>query len=349
MPFGEDGSFERRLAILNFKRLEYIVRSKCEVTTNARAGEGDRVTYAVETARTWTESVLTKVLKQIEDADILIGLVVGSHPNVIYELAFRRARAAERPTIIVVDSEKNLPLYEKWLGRQSWAQPKVLEKIDDIAKDDDRPLSDFTVGIPDDLKKRIDTYDDELQKYLESALQEIESHFEPYTDEAVQHLRGIVSEKTTSFYPCSIVEYEFLRHGEFANPQAPGIVRYFDDAFSRLYGYASKSQAQNDIKRFTLAQLLNKIEPFLDKSHWKEFVDDQEKLASTVIKSYGLARAKVPLRFNDMHAEEFSGKSYLPCAISQVVDGDPEAKHTMHVLVVYVEVPTSVAAAVTTS
>lgn len=341
MPFGDDNSIERRMAILNFKRLEYLVRNRCKVTKTDRSGEAEPVTYAVETARTWTKEVPERVLKQIENADIVIALLIENHPTVIYELAFRLSRSVDGPVILIADSPNNLPLYVKSLGRQSWTQVKVLQQIDRIAKDDPliNPLPDFAVGIPEDLRKAIDNYDTNLQVGLEQALLEIETSFVlPHSDESVQHLREIVSENTTTFYPCSIVEYQFQRHGEFANPNSPGIVTHFDDAFCRLYGYAGKKQALND-RPLTLEHLLEKLDPLLDKRRWKEFADEQHRLLTTAIVEYRFARATIPLTFNDTHSDEFKGKSYLPCTLAQVVDGDTTGPHRMHILVVYIQLP----------
>jgi hypothetical protein len=173
MPFGGDNRTERRRAILNFKRLEYLVRNKCNVTSASAVGDADRVVYAVEVAKTAMDDIPENALQQIETADILIALIVERNPNVIYEVAYRRAR--DGTVVLVVDSADNLPLYLKSLAHQSWKQDEILARINQIANDEFRELSDFTVGIPDDLKKAIDVYDGELQKGLEEALQEIEA------------------------------------------------------------------------------------------------------------------------------------------------------------------------------
>jgi hypothetical protein len=207
MPFGGRDRTDRRRAILNFKRLEYLVRNKCNVIPASPASETDRVVYAVELAKTAMDDIPEKALQQIETADILMALVAERNPNVIYEVAHRRAR--DRTVVLVVDSADNLPLYLKSLGHHSWQQDEVLKRISQIAADEFPTLSDFTVGIPDDLKQVIDIYDGELQKGLEDALKEIEATFEPHPNEAVQHLHGIVSDKIASFYPCSTVEGTF--------------------------------------------------------------------------------------------------------------------------------------------
>jgi hypothetical protein len=337
MPFGGDNRTERRRAILNFKRLEYLVRNKCNVTSASAVGDADRVVYAVEVAKTAMDDIPENALQQIETADILIALIVERNPNVIYEVAYRRAR--DGTVVLVVDSADNLPLYLKSLAHQSWKQDEILARINQIANDEFRELSDFTVGIPDDLKKAIDVYDGELQKGLEEALQEIEAKFEPHPNQAVQHLRGIVSDQTSSFYPCSIVEVGFSGRNDFANTKYPAIVRDFDEGFSRLYGYVDKRAAEAD-RPLTLDKLLGRIEGFSDKSHWEEFMQEQVKLTATVVKEYGFARAKVPLRINKKHPRgEYCGTSYLPCIVAQVIDGELDGPHKMYLLVVYIEVP----------
>jgi hypothetical protein len=208
MPFGGRDSTERRRAILNFKRVEYLVRNKCTVTSVDPIGKQNRVVYAVEVAKTAMDDIPEKALKQIEAADIVIALVVEPNPNVIYEVAYRRA--LDGTVVLVVDNTDNLPLYLQSVGFQSWKQDKVLERINQIANDSFRELSDFAVGIPDDLKRAIDIYDGELQKGLEEALQEIEATIKPRPKLPVQHLRGVVADETiANFYPSSIVRFHF--------------------------------------------------------------------------------------------------------------------------------------------
>jgi hypothetical protein len=337
MPFGGEDLVERRRAILNFKRLEYLVRSRCKVKSAGSASEADCVVYGVEVAKTAMDNIPDRALRQIQNADILIALVTELNPNVIYEVAFRRTK--DRTVILVVDSPDYLPIYVKSLAHHSWKQDEVLQRVDRIAKDTLPDLPDFSVGIPNDLKEAIDRYDGALEKGLQQALQEIESTFVPEPIQAVHYLRGVVSDETASFYPCSIVEVAFSRRSEFANPESPAIVCDFDEGFCRLYGYVSKSAAEAD-RPLTLTKLLGRIGKFSDKGHWDEFLQEQVELTATVVKEYGFARVQVPLRINEKHPRvECRGAAYLPCIIAQVIDGDLEGPHTMYLLVVYIEIP----------
>ncbi len=337
MPFGGENLVERRRAILNFKRLEYLVHSRCKVTSADSASKPDYVAYGVQVARTAMDDISDLALRQIQNADILIALVTESNLNVIYEVAYRRAK--DRTVVLVVDSPDYLPLYLKGLGRQNWKQDEVLQRIDKMANDHLPDLPDFAVGIPNDLKTDIDRFDGELEKGLQDALQEIEAEFKPEPIQSVQYLRGIVSNETSSFYPCSIVEVAFSKGSEFANPENPAVVCDFDDAFSRLYGYASKTAADRD-RPLNLTKLMGRIEKFLDKSRWDEFLQEQVELMNTVVKEYGYTRVKVPLQFNEKHPRvEYRGASFLPCLIAQVTDGSQEEPHKMYLLIVYIEIP----------
>jgi hypothetical protein len=101
----------------------------------------------------------------------------------------------------------------------------------------------------------------------------------------------------------------------------------------------NKAQAEAD-RPLTLNKLLGRIEGFSDKSHWDEFMQEQVELTTAVIKEYGFARAKVPLRINEKHPRgEYRGASYLPCITAQVIDGCLEERHKMYLLVVYIELP----------
>lgn len=175
-------------------------------------------------------------------------------------------------------------------------------------------------------------------------LARVDTTFEPHPAEAVQHLRGVVSDETSSFYPSSIVEVPFSRRGEFANPQQPAVVRDFDDAFSRLYGYVDKRQAEAD-RPLSLDKMLARIKSFAGENHWAKFTQEQIQLTTTVIRDYGFARAKVPLQINDTHPRaEYHGKSYLPCICAQVIDGTLDGPHRMYLLVLYIELPDTVRA-----
>ena len=337
MPFGGADLAQRRRAILNFKRLEYLVRNRCRVKSAGSIGDGDCVVYGVEVAKTAMDDIPDRALRQIQNADILIALVTEPNPNVIYEVAYRRAK--DRAVVLVVDSINDLPLYLKSLAYHSWKQDDVLRRIDKIANDPAGlpHLPDFAVGIPNDLKETIDIHDGVLERGLQEALQDIESKFEPEPIQAVHYLRGIVSSETSSFYPCSIVEVAFARRSEFANVQNPAIVREFDDGFSRLFGYVDKKAAEYD-RPLTLTRLMGRMERFSDKTDWDEFMAEQVAMTGTVIREYGFARAKVPLRINKMHPRcEYRQASYLPCVITQVIDGSLDGPHRMHLLVVYIE------------
>jgi hypothetical protein len=337
MPFGGKDGIERRRAILNFKRLEYLVRNKCKVASLGSAVPGDHVVYGVEVAKTAMDDIPERALRQIETADILIALVTERNPNVIYEIAYRRFH--ERTVLLVVDTADNLPLYLAKTAYQPWKQENVQERIDKIATDDLPTLPDFTVGIPNDLKEAIDIYDSELARGLEDALQEIESKFKLPQPSAVYHLRRIVSEEIVTYYPCSIVEVSFSGRNTLENNKQPALVAEIDDGFARLYGYPSKAAAESD-RPLTLDKLLARIEPFFEKRDWDDFIKEQIELTQTVIKEGGFARATVPLRINDEHPwKEYRGVSYLPCIVAKVVDDNPDGPHKMYLLVVYVEVP----------
>ncbi len=339
MPFGgkgkdeEDRELRRRRAILNFKRVEYLIRSKCNVTAATGTAGREPISYAVEVARTAMDDIPEHALQQIEMADVLIALFTEQNPNVIYEVAYRRAR--DRTVVLVVDALDTLPLYVNSLGRQSWRQTKVLDRIEIITRDPGRDLPDFNVGIPEDLKKAIDENDSELQKGLEDALFEVEKTIKPRLSEAVCHLRGLISDRTITFYPNSIVEVPFSTRGTF-DANRPASVIEFDDAFSRLYGYPSKQAAEND-RPLTLGKLLGRIEKMTDPEDWKPFSADQGALTN-VLKDYGFARASVPLRINQTHKDRgYRGTSYLPCVVAQAIDGDKDAAHSMYLLVTYID------------
>ena len=285
MPFGRPGA-ERRKAILNFRRLKYIIEEKCQVVPTGSRTTGMRVAYDVEVARTVMDQIPKNALLQIYNAGILIALLSERNLTVAYELGYRRARESETPVILMVDSKDDLPVYESAVAYQDWRQDDVLGQIDSIAGRDFPPLDDFQVDIPGALKDVIDAKDDGLINGLQLALQEIESKFEVPSPDPVQKLRGMLSESITRFYPFSVVKFRFSKRGELEDPKAPAEVVNFDEEFSRLYGYGGWKAAAGD-KPLTLDRLLDRIEKFSDADDWNEFLQEQKKLTETVIKDYG--------------------------------------------------------------
>ena len=335
MPFGgKERPVDRRRAILNFKRLEYLVLHKCHV--NSAADPSAKVTYTIEVCKTAIDEIPDKVLQQIYQADILIALIAEHNPNVIYEVAYRRY--LERKFILVVASPEELPLYLQGYAHSDWKQASILERIDKIAMDKFPVLGDFKADIPEALREQIDDDDHKLQAELQDALNAIERQFVQEPSVAAQHLIGIVSGETSSFYPCSIVNVSFAENGVFA--KNPAIVSAFDDKFARLYGYTDKNAAHDD-RPLTLEKLSNRMKKYIDGGEWDKFVEEQIRLTATVIQGYGFAIATIPLQINKNHPHrEYRGASYLPCLIAQVIDGDRNAgPHQMYLLVVYIEIP----------
>ena len=142
MPFGTPGA-EHRKAILNFRRLKYIIEDKCQVVPIGSHTTGMRVTYDVEVARTVMGQIPENALAQISNADILIALLSERNPTVTYELGYRRARESETPVILMVDSKDDLPVYESAVAYQDWKQDDVLDQIDLIAGSAFPELADF--------------------------------------------------------------------------------------------------------------------------------------------------------------------------------------------------------------
>jgi nucleoside 2-deoxyribosyltransferase len=338
MPFGRPGA-ERRKAILNFSRLKYIIENKCQVVPPVPSTTGMRVAYDVEVARTAMDQIPRRALERIRSADILIAVLSERNPTVAYELGYLRAHE-ETPVILMVDSQDDVPVYEKSVAYQDWKQDYVLRQIDSIAGNDFPPLDDFKVDIPGALKDVIDAKDNGLIQNLQLALQEIEQGFGVRLSDPAQKLRGILSESIMRFYPFSVVEVSFSKRGEFEDPKAPSKVVDFDEDFSHLYGYVSKEAALIDTP-LTLDRLLDRIKRYSDPDDWNKFSEEQNTLTESVIRNYGFARATFPLRINSSHPyEQFRRKSFLPAMAAQVIDADGnlDGPHRMYLLIADIEV-----------
>jgi hypothetical protein len=344
MPWGGDS--DRRRAILNFKRVEYLLLNKCKVKTKS----GETVGYAVKPARTTLDAIHDAVLEQIRKADVLLALFTSPNSNVSYEVSHWLSPGPHlrRKLVLVAHTRSDLPVYVDNLPFCAWKHSNIDTTITKIADAASPDLVDFTAGIPDDLKRDIDSYDSAFQSCLEQKLQAIEEEFAPEPVPAVYHLRGIVSTETIRFYAASIVKFSFLRRGEF-DPRCPGEVIDWDNEFARVYGYSSREAAKHDAP-LTLDKLLARIwDPekperrFLDENDWTELGREQHALHDTVIKNYGFARATIPFKFNANHTDDgFRNKWYLPCTIAQVIDGKIDRPHVMYLLVVYIELPRNI-------
>ena len=336
MPFGGSDKTEHRRAVLNFKRVEHLVRHRCRVKPAASSGETNPVNFTVEVCKAAHEQIPERALGQICGADIVIALAIGINPNVIYEVAYRRS--VERNLILVVETPDNLPIYLRTWAHHQWRESHIVDRINRIAGDDLPELPDFGAEIPQDLRDAIDKYDIDLQNGLQAALQEIESNIDSAQNYKARHLAAIVSHETATFFPSSLIEVSFARRGEFTDPLSPAIVRDFDDAFIGLYNY-SKTAAEAD-RPMTLAKLCQRIEKFTDGADWEKFLDEQKLLTDIVIKQYGFARATVPLKINNSHPrQEYRGTRYLPCMVGQTIDGNLDGPHKMYLLVAYIELP----------
>jgi hypothetical protein len=333
MPFGRT-DLEHRKAILNFRRLKYIIEEKCQVIPSPATGV--RAAYNVDVARTIINEIPERALSEIHAADILIALLSERNFTVTYELGYRRGRE-RTPVMLMVDSQDDIPVYEAAEAYLVWKQDDVLEEIARIAKNDFPTLVDFRGDIPPSLKEVIDARDHALINNLQLALQEIENEFVVYEPDPVQKVRGMLSDAITRIYPCSVVEVRFSKRGEFENPMAAATVVDFDDEFSRLYGYAGKGAAARE-GSLTLEKLLNRLEKFSDADDWNRFMQEQVKLTETMI-DYWFTRATVPIKINNAHPiDGFKGKSFLPCVIAQVIDSNLDGPHRMYLLVAYIEV-----------
>lgn len=337
MPFGGDDVHAQRRAILNFKRIQYIVETKCEgkVKTAMPGEPHQEISYAVNIASTALNQISQDVMARIKDADILIALVNLNNANVTCEV---RARREYNLPVILIGKWPEAPAYEKDFARiELWNNQTILDQIETLVKSDCE-LDGFDIGIPEPLRSAIDTHDGKLSAALAKALKEAEKKLKPKQDEKVTFLQRMLSEEITNFYPCSIVEFSFSAP-YVLNPEKPPIVSDFDELFCLLYGYAGKSQAIEDCngKSFTLEHLTAKIKEYVNEQDWELFILDQERLTKEIIKAK-LAKAKVPLKINDNH-EQFAGKNLLPCVVAQVKDGSSNGEYTLYLLVEYIEVP----------
>lgn len=334
MPFGERG-LERRRAILNFRRLKYIIEEKCQVVPSPTTGMN--VAYDVNVAKAVIKDIPSQALSQINEADILIALLSERNFTVTYELGYRRGRD-RTPVILIVDSPDDIPVYESAVAYQEWRQDEVLEEIDRIARNDFPKLVDYQGEIPPSLKEVIDAKDEGLVNSLRVTLQEIENDHAVSALSPAQKLRSILSDgEITRYYPFSVVEIRFAKRGVFEESESPTEVVEFDEKFSRLYGYVDKASALKD-GPLTLDRLLERLEKFSDTDDWQEFLQEQVTLTDTVIKDLGFAIATIPIKINSSHTDEFRGRAFLPCITSQVIDGDRDGPHNMYLLIAYIDV-----------
>jgi hypothetical protein len=333
LPFGGEDDAEQRRAILNFKRLEYLISKKCGAHGSSMEGS-DQIVYAVNVADTATGAISEVVMEKILAADILVALVQEPNANVTCEV---RARRDYSLPVILVGNWPGVPVYEKDYPRLAWEQPSINAVVEMIVNNPaDYPLNGFDGGIPNALQDAIDKHDDKLRKQLDDALGEVESLF-PKPPKALECIRRILSDDIINFYPCSIIEIPIIAPGQ--SKDKPATVIDFDVLFSNLYGFSGKTGATVKGKSLTLDYLMQRLQNFVDPPDWQEFLSDQQRLTEIILNA-GYAKAEVPLRINQSHPrDEFKGKHLLPSVVAQIIDESPDGSQTVYLLVEYVTIP----------
>lgn len=344
MPFGGEKNVENRRAVLNFKRLEHLIKM-CEVKNVDSQVE---ISYTVRACKVCNGNDFNDtILERIRNADIVIAIFNTLSATVVYEAAVRHLM--RDGLILVVDSAQPevLPYYLRSTGYCPWAHESakaVIDRIDQIANDLAVPeLDDFDADIPKDLATVIREDDEQLRKSLETALKQIDENTvqpRPPFVRAVAGgmLGGIIADRMTALYsPISVVAVAFKNSGTVDNKRPP-IVCEFNDAFARLYGYPDYKAAEQQ-KPLTADKLLVRLHENKLVENSEEFEADQARLTAIIIYDKGTGWAKVPMDLSRNHpSREFQNRKLIPCVVARQTVGNVNGRHTMYLLVNYIDV-----------
>lgn len=344
MPFGGEDNIENRRGVLNFKRIEHVL-GKCEVRN---VDSHCQVTYSVHACKVCDATDINEtILERIRNADVVIALFCSSSPTVVYEAAVRHLMRDGLILIVDTAQPQFLPFYLQGLGYCPWTHESgrpVLERIDRIANDDGiRDLDDFDAELPRDLRHAIDEHDSQLRSSLEKALEKIEvGSVKPRADfvraVAGGMLGGIITDRMTTLYsPVSVVAVAFSREDELDDHRPP-IVCEFNEAFARLYGFPDSRAAELQAP-LTSEKLLLRLERDGLIENFAEFVREQAELNEKIVRNKGIGWASTTMKISADHPHgDFRDRELLPCVVARQTVGNVQARHTMYLLVNYIDV-----------
>jgi hypothetical protein len=345
MPFGGKSRAYTTRSILHFKRVAYIIESRLQGKI-AHATERDvRIDYSVERFDARGGPLATRALQMINEADIVIGLLIEPNINVAYELAFRNV-IRDLPLLLAPSNDGALrPVYFDDIGFIDYPvkDHPVADTIEMLVNTN--RIFSLNDSIPETLKAAIEQ---DLDKGLEDALQQALQRIE--RDGPQQQLDVVpfvpppprVLKEWTQFYPVSVVEtkwrkkrdeFEYHEDDMAASPR----VVYWNSKFLDLFDLNIGS-AQLD--SLTLEYLLRQLKQLMTDASYAEFEADQIELTKEIVYKDGFGTVRAPIKLSTAKENyAYNNKTLLPCLIAKWADrSDLSRPHRVYLVVAYIDI-----------
>lgn len=355
MPFLSDDQFSRRTQILEFMRLRYMVgksktpyRAAGTVRGNGNPHEDMHVQYNVRVLHHRVGYFPERALKEIAEADVLIGIVSHDSANVVFELATRHL--LRDGLVLLVDGHpERLPIYFEGMIRIDYSKFRstvVDQQIRRLASED--TTLDFRDPVPEPLKRAVDQHERELVAEIANALKEIEEA-ESLRPVYIRHLARYMSpssivEAWETYHPFYVIEAWWNRmSGEgyyHASDLAGGPwVTAGNDAFRAFYCLQTVPDPTNGLLPLSAAALIDRLDCMGVLSNKAEFLADQDRVGQAIFFRDQNVPAAVPMQINEKHDDpRFRSKKYLPAIVGRTTVGPLHERHVSYLTVLYVPI-----------
>jgi len=355
MPFGGAIKTRRRRLILEFFRLKYNIEEGIKVVPSWGSID-DFLMLEVRVFETRAGAISPQALQKISEADYLIGFVDEKNVNVTYELTV--GILLKFVPILICKGKVGdiLPIYLQDLAHIDYEKvtnESLKKSIKGIADLDDLHLDFHLDQIPDPLKLAVDKHDDPYRAELQAAFQKIETKPPPSPQEFVLNLvrdldPGRVLHPWQTYYRYAVLRQRWRKQSEHSlykpeDADGPLIVYDASNKFFELFNLDMNRDHFPDPDGETpleIAYLVKKLSDLncIDKSDLDAFMKDQVKLTEAIIFGGQRDKAKVPMRFNNNHLENYSNRDFLPALVGKRVVGDVRKPHSTFYLIIYLRV-----------
>lgn len=364
MPFRSDDQFSRRTQVLEFLRLKHIIEeislprwlrgangagSQAPPHAHQSAPEAEqRIEYQARVLHQRVGYFPERALKEIAEADVLIGVVSHDSTNVIFELATRHL--LRDGLILLLDGSPHLlPIYFEGMIRIDYGQFRspVVDQVVRLLAAEGSPL-DFRDSPPRALTKEIDTHEVELKGELKNALRDFEEA-EALRPEYIRHLARYVSpssivESWQTYHPFCVIEAWWKRmsgDGYYEEDDCVGgpWVSAGNQAFRDLYCLESVPDPAVTPRALSGLALIRRLTDMRVLDNPDAFLHDQARIGRAIFYHQQNLPAVVPLIINDRHDDpRFRRKKLLPAIVGRTTVGPLDRRHKSHLTVLYVPV-----------
>jgi len=350
--FGGRSAEGRRLAVIQFLRIRFLIENHLQVRTRRAAGVSEElVSYEVSAVYCSQGEIQPRVLRHLREADVVLGLLTASNPNVIYELAVRSILRDEM--VLVTAEDVELPMYFNCTATiplcdaQHESHANLERDLGALASSENPPLSfNSDDSIPDAIRRIVDYYDavGPLRSRLQAAFQEIEDgqvRRQQFAWEVMRKLEpSELAGSWIQYYPSSVIQVEWSgRSGPYGHYLPRDVVGEAhvcscNRRFLDLYNIAELPANPHILTR---QFLLDRLRGRVSDGDLDLYDKDQQRLVQQIVFENSIAYAEVPIRF-EPNVPNFAGLCFKPILVGRTIVGAESRNHRMYLHVIYIEV-----------